>query len=129
MTRSVVLCVEYTPIVRETGVQSKVESYQRLRKFYLMSACLKVRIIIYWSRVKGSNPGKENRPLFHLGKEAIEKEAFRSSSITVASFTSSSYRTNSTDLPKPPSPPAFIPYRPRGGSSKLHTVSAQSSCL
>ena len=37
--------VEFSPIVRETGVQSQVESYQRLKKWYLMSLCLTLRII------------------------------------------------------------------------------------
>ena len=34
-----------SPMVRETGVQSQVESYQRLKKWYLMSPCLTLSII------------------------------------------------------------------------------------
>ena len=34
-----------TPITRETWVQSQVESYQRLKKWYLMLPCLKLSII------------------------------------------------------------------------------------
>ena len=29
--------IECSPVVRETGFQSQVESYQRLKKWYLMS--------------------------------------------------------------------------------------------
>ena len=32
--------VECSPMVRETGVQSQVESYQRFKKWYLMPPCL-----------------------------------------------------------------------------------------
>ena len=42
----------------ETGVQSQVESYQRLKKWYLIPPCLTLSIIRYISRVKCSNPGK-----------------------------------------------------------------------
>ena len=55
-------CVHWwvcSPMVRETGVQFQVESYQRLKKWYLMPLCLTLSIIRYWSRVKWSNPGKE----------------------------------------------------------------------
>ena len=43
---------------RATGVQSQVESYQRLQKWYLISHCLTLSIIRYVSRVKRSNPEK-----------------------------------------------------------------------
>ena len=39
-------------IVWKTGVQSQVESYQRLKKWYLMPPCLTLSIIRYESRVK-----------------------------------------------------------------------------
>ena len=41
------------PMAWETGVQSQVKSYQRLKKWYLMPPCLTLR-----SRVKLSNPEK-----------------------------------------------------------------------
>ena len=47
---------ECSPMVRETWVQSQVESYQRLKKLYLTPPCLTLSIIKYVSRVKGSNP-------------------------------------------------------------------------
>ena len=48
-----------SPMVRETRLQSQVESYQRLqKKWYLMPPCLTLSIIRYVSRVKWSNPGK-----------------------------------------------------------------------
>ena len=49
-------------MARETGVQSQVESYQRLKKWYLMPPCLTLSIIRYGSRVKWSNPGKGVAP-------------------------------------------------------------------
>ena len=50
--------LECSPLARETWVQSQVESYQRLKKWYLMRPCLTLSIIRYGSRVKWSNPGK-----------------------------------------------------------------------
>ena len=49
-------------MVRETGVQSQVESYQRLKKWYLMLPWLALSIIRYGSRVNWSNPGKGVAP-------------------------------------------------------------------
>ena len=72
---------------RETGVQSPVESYQRLKKWYLMLPCLALSIIRYGSRVKWSNPGKGVAPPLHLGVVAIEKAIFGSPSTMVANFT------------------------------------------
>ena len=56
------LWVECSPIPWETGVQSGVESYQRLKKWYLIPPCLILIIIRYISRVKWSNPGKGVAP-------------------------------------------------------------------
>ena len=47
---------------QETGVQSQVESYRRLQKWYLIPPCLTLRIIRYVSRVKWNNPGKGVAP-------------------------------------------------------------------
>ena len=49
-------------MARETWVQSQVESYQRLKKWYLVPPCLTLSIIRYGSRVKWSNPGKGVAP-------------------------------------------------------------------
>ena len=49
-------------MARETWVQSQVESYQRLKKWYLMPPCLTLSIIRYGSRVKWSNPRKGVAP-------------------------------------------------------------------
>ena len=54
--------LECSPMARETWVQSQVESYQRLKKWYLMPPCLALSIIRYGSRVKWSNPGKGVSP-------------------------------------------------------------------
>ena len=48
----------------ETRVQSLVESYQRLKKWYLIPPCLPLSIIRYVSRVKWSNPEKGVAPSF-----------------------------------------------------------------
>ena len=57
-TSSLAKWVEYSPMVWETGVASQVESYQRLKKWYLIRPCLILSNIRYVSRVKWSNPGK-----------------------------------------------------------------------
>ena len=54
--------VECSPMARETWVQFQVKSYQRLKKWYLMPPWLTLSIIRYGSRVKWSNPGKEEAP-------------------------------------------------------------------
>ena len=69
-------------MVWETGVQSQDESYQKLKKWYLMLLGLTRSIIKYGSRVSVAIQGKELHILLHLGVVAIEKRAFRLSSIT-----------------------------------------------
>ena len=49
-------------MVRETGVQSQVELYQRLKKWYLILPCLTLSNIRYVLRVKWSNPWKGVAP-------------------------------------------------------------------
>ena len=49
-------------MARNTGVQSKVELYQRLKKWYLMPPFLMLSIIRYGSGVKYNNPGKGVAP-------------------------------------------------------------------
>ena len=62
-TGSLAKWVECSPMVREIGVQSQVESYQRpKKKCYLIPPCLTFNIIRYVSRVKWSNPGKGVAP-------------------------------------------------------------------
>ena len=51
--------LECSPMAWEAWVQSQVESYQRIDKWYLMPPCLTLSIIRYGSRVKRSNRGKE----------------------------------------------------------------------
>ena len=60
--RPIGLVVECSPMGWETGVQSQVELYQRLKKWYLIPPCLTLSIIRYVSRVKWSNPGKGVAP-------------------------------------------------------------------
>ena len=55
-------CICASPMAREIWVQSQVESYQRLKKWYLMPPCLTLSIIRYGSRVKWSTPGKGVAP-------------------------------------------------------------------
>ena len=54
--------LECSLLVRETEVQSSVESYQRLKKWYLIAPHLTLSYIRYVSRVKWSNPGKGVAP-------------------------------------------------------------------
>ena len=49
-------------MARETWAQSQVESYQRLKKCYLMPPCLALSIIRYGLRVKWVNTGKGVAP-------------------------------------------------------------------
>ena len=70
-----------------TGVQYQVESYQRLKKWYLIPPCLTLSIIRYVSRVKWSNPVKGVAPSLHIGVVAIEKGTFGLPSTTVANIT------------------------------------------
>ena len=49
-------------MARETWIHSQIESYQRLKKWYLMPPCLTLSIIRYGSRVKWSNPRKGVAP-------------------------------------------------------------------
>ena len=71
------------PVVQETRVQSQVESYQRLKKWYLMPSCLTLSIIRLRSRISGVILGKQYHPFLHLNVVAIEKRAFGSLSTTV----------------------------------------------
>ena len=54
--------LECSSIAQETWVQSQVESYQRLKKWYLIPPCLTLSDIRYGSRVKWSNLGKGVTP-------------------------------------------------------------------
>ena len=59
-----------SPMIQQTGIQSQIESYQRLKKWYMMPPCLTL-----------------SRPRLHIGVEGIEKQIFRSPSTKVANFT------------------------------------------
>ena len=71
-------------MAREIWVQSPVESYQRLKKWYLMPPCLTLSIIRYGSRVKWSNPGKGVAP---SPTPRCSKLSKREPSTMVANFT------------------------------------------
>ena len=51
-------CIECSSMAQEIVVQFQDESYQRLKKLYLMPPCLTLSIIRYGSMVKWNNPGK-----------------------------------------------------------------------
>ena len=55
--------LEFSPMAQEIGVQSQVESYQRLLKWYLIPHCLTLSIIRYVSRVKWNNLGNRSSAL------------------------------------------------------------------
>ena len=84
--RTLAQLVVCSPMTWKTRVQSQVESYQRLKKWYMMSPCLTLSVIRYVSRVKWSNPRKGVVPHQHLDVVAIEKGAFWSYSTTVANY-------------------------------------------
>ena len=52
--------VDYSLILQETGVQSQAKSYQRLKKWHLMSPCLTLSIIRYRSKGSGVTVLKQN---------------------------------------------------------------------
>ena len=85
--RTLAWWLECLPRTRETWVHSHVESYQRLKKWYLMPLCLTLSIIRHGSRIKWGNPGKGAAPSPTPSVVAIEKGASRSPSATVANFT------------------------------------------
>ena len=60
--RPIGLMVEGSPMARETGVQSQVESYQRLKKCYMIPPCLTLSIIRHVLKVKWGNPEKGGVP-------------------------------------------------------------------
>ena len=72
---------------QESGVQSKVESYQRLQKMVFDAALLSTQHYMVRIQGKWSNPGKRVRPPLHLGVVAKEKKAFGLPSTKVANFT------------------------------------------
>ena len=78
------LWVDYSPKVRETGVQSQVNSYQRLNEWYLMPPRLTISIVRYESRVKWCR--KVLHPPRQLGVVTNEKGDFGLPT-TVANFT------------------------------------------
>ena len=83
-----VLWVECSLMDRETGIQSRVESYQRLLKMVLDTSLLNTQQ--YKVRIKGKVEQSRERSStlpIHLGVVAIEKRAFGSPSTSVANFT------------------------------------------
>ena len=72
--------------MREIRVQFQVDSYQRLKKWYLMPPCLTHRIIRYGSRVMWSNPGKGVAPSPTPWCSSYWKESFGSPSTKVANL-------------------------------------------
>ena len=78
--------LECSPMAREPWVQSQVESYQRLLKWYLIPPCLTLSIIRYGSRVKWSNPGNGVAPSPTHWCSSYRKGSLRSPSTMVAKF-------------------------------------------
>ena len=77
LTTPIGLVVECSPMTRDTGVQSQVESYERLKKWFLIPPCLTLSIIRYVSRVKWSNPGKGVAPSPISRCSSYRKGSFR----------------------------------------------------
>ena len=80
--------VECSPMAHETGahetgVQSQVESYQRLRKWWLIPPCLPLSI--YKVRIKGKvEQSRKRSSALHVDVVAIEKGDIGSISIVIA---------------------------------------------
>ena len=81
--------VDCSPMVREHVVQFQVESYQRLKKWYLMPSCLKLR---YGSRVKWSDPEKGAVPSLKPQCSSYWKRSLWSPSTKVTNFTLPNYQ-------------------------------------
>ena len=64
-------------MARQIGVQSLDDSYQKLKKWYLIPPCLTLNIIRYVSRVKWSKPGKGVAPSPTLRWSSYWKGIFR----------------------------------------------------
>ena len=79
--------VECSPIVRETGVQFQVESYQRLLKWYLILPCLTLSNLRYVSSVKRNNPEKRVVPSPTPRCSSDWKVSLLIAPTTVANFT------------------------------------------
>ena len=73
-------------MVRETGVQSQVESYQRLKKWYSIPPCLSQHYKVWIKGKVEQSREKSLHPPQHLGVVAMEKGAFGSRLTTVANF-------------------------------------------
>ena len=69
--------LECPPMAQKTRVQSQVESYQRLRKWYLMPSCLTLSTVRYGSRMKWSNPRKWVVPTPTLWCSSYRKRSLR----------------------------------------------------
>ena len=76
-----------SPMVQETGIQSQVQSYQRLKKWFLIPPCLTLSIIRYGSRIKWRNPGNGTAPSTTPRCYSYWKGKFGSSSTKAANFT------------------------------------------
>ena len=79
--------LECSPLFWETGVQFQVESYRRLKKWYLMPPCFTHTIIKYGSRLSGQIQGEKLCSPLHLVAVAIEKGTFGSHSTMIGQIT------------------------------------------
>ena len=71
------MMVECSPIARETWVQFQVESYQKLKKWYLIPPCLILSTRRCGSRVTLSNPEKGVAPSPTPWCSSYRKGSFR----------------------------------------------------
>ena len=86
-------------MVSETGIQSQVESYQRLKKMVLEAKLLNTKHykVLIKGKVEQSREWSSALPL-HLRVVAIEKGAFGSLSTTVTNITYSTRECLSSNL-------------------------------
>ena len=82
------ICTVIECSTNDTGVQTRVESYQRLKTWYFTSPCLTLTNIRHGSRIKWNNPGKGVAPFPTFCWSSYWEGAFVSLSTTVSQFIS-----------------------------------------
>ena len=129
-------------MARVTKVQSQVESYQRLKKWYLIPPCLTLSIIRYVLRVKWSNPSKGVVPFPTPVCSSYWKGSFQVA-LTVVNFTYyiyvwKQYHHQAVLMVRSPLTLSVsslclslssLSFLVPGWFSKLHPVSTQSWCI
>ena len=124
----------------ETGLQSYVVTYQRLKKMIFDVSLFNTQHYKVRIKDKGSNPGKRLAPSLQLAVVAIEKGTFGSPLTTVSQLTKQYIYIyiyiSSSHLVVPPARISLslslhpsLSFIASSRSSWLHPVSSQSCCM